>query len=364
MTGLYLHTPFCLSKCNYCDFLSFNNQSARADYIEAMLKEIEVKAQGETLATIYFGGGTPSILPILDIEALMQKVRANFKIEQGAEITFEVNPATVDREYLLALLNLGINRLSIGVQSFCDIELQAMGRRHTSNEAIEVVLMAKEVGFTNISLDLIYGLPNQTLQIWQENLQKAIDLPITHISFYGLELDNDSTWGKAGVQAYDEDLMADMYEFGVEFLAKNGFNRYEISNFAKDNCYSRHNLAYWDREDYLAIGLGASSLIEGKRGVNENNLTSYLLNPLAYAEIIELTPDDVITEAIFLGLRKGAGIDLDELQAKYNFDFAENFKEEFRELVDNGLLEQKNSSYCLTNKGFLLGNQVFVKFLK
>lgn len=353
--NLYIHIPFCLKKCNYCSFVSFEkNPEAFEQYFDAMNSEFEPKK--EKLKTLYIGGGTPSVIPVKFYK------KFDFTFNKNYEFTFEVNPGTVDLDYLKSLRNIGVNRLSIGIQSFNDEILAQIGRIHSAQEAIDCVKMAKEVGFNNISIDLIYGLPNQTMKIWQDSLKKAMTLGVQHISTYGLKIEEGTTFGQNPPQNLPaEDLCADMYLECVDFLSKNGLLHYEISNFALPGFESQHNINYWKNNPYKAIGVAAHGYENNIRYENTSDFEEYLKNPLKPVLSTILTQEDILEEGIFLGLRMKEGIDLAEFKARYGVDFEEKYQ---------GILEKyeeffvrKNGRISLTTEGFMLSNSILAEFV-
>ncbi|NCQ19431.1 MAG: radical SAM family heme chaperone HemW, partial [Ignavibacteria bacterium] len=283
-SSLYIHIPFCDHKCIYCDFYSIITHDGIQIYLDALKKEIEYFARnysaGRKFTTIFFGGGTPSLLAPHEIEEIIFQLKNNFTVSKDAEITLETNPGTVDKEKLKDFLKAGINRISIGIQTFDDEELKFLTRIHNKQTAIETVWLAKEVGFKNISLDLIFNLPKQTKEKWMLNLQTAIALPITHLSAYSLILERGTILNKLvldkKVVLQDEDYDAELHEMTIEFLNRNNFVQYEVSNFALKGFECRHNLAYWQYKNYLGFGTSAHSFVNGKRWWNYSPLKFYV----------------------------------------------------------------------------------------
>ena len=272
----YIHIPFCVSKCKYCSFVSFNRLELMTGYIYSLIKEICENYKGEKLKTLYFGGGTPSLVPT----NLLSKVVNKFLLDSNAEITLELNPDDGKYEYLKDLKNCGFNRLSIGAQTFKDNLLNMIGRRHNSEQIVKAVQNAKNAGFTNISLDLIYGLPTQALGDIKNDIDMILNLDIPHISTYGLKIEGGSFWGNFHPQNVpDEDIQADMYEAVNTTLTEAGFDRYEVSNYAKNGYESRHNLTYWDNEEYYGFGCSAHGYVDGIRYSNYCTLDSYMKCP-------------------------------------------------------------------------------------
>ncbi len=371
MRFLYVHIPFCVKKCNYCDFVSGKSSpEERRDYVELLKKEASLykdERPEDGLLTIYFGGGTPSLLPVAQIEELLAAFKEYFGFASSMEITLEVNPESVSRRYLKQLKRTGVNRLSFGVQSFRNHHLKAMGRLHRSEDAVKAVNEAADLGFENINIDLIYGLPAQTLEEWRESLEKAVSLPVKHISTYGLKLSDKSLWGKLAAEGRltlpSQDENADMQLLAMDFLEKNGFPRYEIANFAALGYPCRHNTAYWLRKDYLGLGLNASSLFNGKvRAVNESDMVRYRQKvengslPWAVREV--LSDDEIREEELFLPLRTIWGLDIASFSRKYGSDYFAQKKGQMVKLFNAGLLTFEDGQLKLTKKGVLLNNEV------
>ena len=356
MNFLYIHIPFCIKKCNYCSFVSFcADKKVYGQYFDALKKELEYK-NPQNLKTLYIGGGTPSCIPIEFYREL------KFDFEQDYEFTFEVNPKTVDFSYLKKLRSLGINRLSIGVQSFDDDILVQIGRLHDAKEAVECVKQAQDAGFDNISIDLIYGLPNQTMQIWKETLKKALSLGVQHISTYGLKIEEGTPFGQNPPENLpDEDLCADMYVECVKTLTKAGFKHYEISNFALPKFESKHNLNYWKNAPYIACGVAAHGYENGVRYENTTDFETYLKNPLKPAKTTILTPKDILAEAIFLELRTKEGVELEEFKTLYDVDFEVEYAEQLSKYCD--FFELKDGKISLTTEGFMVSNVILAEFV-
>lgn len=356
MSSLYVHIPFCVKKCNYCSFISFPlEDEAFGRYFDALKQEFDQKIKTK-LKTIYFGGGTPSVVPI----EFYQKFKFDFT--GNYEFTFEINPATVDILYLKKLRSIGVNRLSIGVQSFDDTLLKSIGRIHNSSQALECVKIAQVAGFENISIDLIYGLPNQSMKIWQQSLQKATTLGVQHISTYGLKIEKGTPFGENPPKCLpDEDLCADMYLQSVEILEQNGLKQYEISNFAQKGKESRHNMTYWKNNPYIALGVSAHGYQDGIRYYNTSDFEKYLKNPTKPEFSEKLTEDEVFKEGIFLGLRMKQGLDLKEFQNRYNIDFEEKYADILDKYKD--FFEQKNGRIALSTQGLMLSNVILSEFM-
>ena len=323
MAGVYIHIPFCKSRCKYCDFYSTTMLDRRDEYVKALLGELELRKHylpDKNIRTIYFGGGTPSLLSAVQISLILQKIQELFEVDIEAEITLETNPGDLTKDYLQTIREVGINRLSIGIQSFDDHKLRLIGRRHTAQEAKAAVLMAQEAGFGNISIDLIYGLPGQTIDEWKAELMQALELNIQHISTYclsyeqGTALTNMLESGE--IQAVDDDTENLMYAILVNTLKESGFCHYEVSNFARAGYYSHHNSAYWNNTPYMGIGAAAHSYDGCSRQWNTSDLNTYIRQVESHnlqPETEHLTDKDKYNELVMLSLRTDNGIDLSRL---------------------------------------------------
>lgn len=355
----YIHIPFCKSKCHYCSFISFTDFEQKDAYLEALKTQIQTEYDGKALNTLYFGGGTPSLLNITDFMDLFEL----FKLERNAEITVEVNPDNIYLEYLQELRNLGVNRVSIGAQTFCEETLKLIGRRHNSAQINASVKCAKDAGFNNISLDLIYGLPNQTTKAFLNDLEIAVKLGVQHISLYGLKIDE-------GCHFYDNkpkdlpdlDSQAEIYTEAVKFLKDSGFIHYEISNFAKNGFESKHNLNYWENNSYYGLGCAASGYMENIRYTNETDLKKYIKNPLSKSSLQTLKPQEVLEESIFLGLRKVEGINIEEINKKFGIDFEQKYAQILQKYSEFFIKTDKG--YALTLDGILVSNEILAEFIK
>ncbi len=379
--SLYVHWPFCLQRCNYCDFLShniFEVQEQAAAYPQALRQELRMyRAYADELVSIYFGGGTPTVMPAEELCSLLDFIRQTYAVRADAEITVECNPATADEAYLRQLRQAGFNRLSLGAQSFQPAELQRLGRAHSAADIVLAVAEARTAGFDNLSLDLMYALPGQTMADLEFNLRTAMRLQPEHISLYSLQLDNDSPWGrqyaKGLLLAADEDLEADMLLYAWQFLQEHGFVQYEIANFAQKDqrdFRSRHNRMYWQREDYLGVGLGASSCLFLRRWQNVGGLSAYINSLLNLhrppVEEEELTMAQCMSEVMFMGLRQTAGVDIYPVIERFRVDPLRFYANELPPLYAAGLLEYLEDAHSLrlTQKGLVLANQVFMAFIR
>jgi oxygen-independent coproporphyrinogen-3 oxidase len=385
--SLYFHIPFCLSKCYYCDFNSYAGLSwLIPQYVDSLGKEIQLyaKAIGQfELKTAYFGGGTPSLLPAKSIAHILETCGKVFHTSPNLEVTLEANPGTVEQTFLTQLNQLGINRLSLGVQSFSDIELKLLGRIHSSTEAREAYLAARQAGFQNINIDLLYALPRQTINDWQNNLVEAIKLKPDHLSLYPLTLEPGTPLTNAVASGLlpkpSADLAADMYLLAKHKLAQEGYNHYEISNWALPGKECQHNLTYWKNELYLGFGAGAHSHLAGYRWSN-------ILSPVEYIKCLTRgetvtsvqqpnfsTPvtdsaehigrDLEIAESVILGLRLEEGINFVDFAHRFMVELLSIYQQQINELVELGLIAKNEQGIRLTTKGKLLGNEVFLHFL-
>ena len=356
---VYIHIPFCEKKCNYCSFCSFNLIKKKDIYLEALIKEIKYYYNNVTLKTIYFGGGTPSLLDSKDIK----KILDCFSFTPDTEITLELNPRNITKEKLENYKKIGINRLSIGVQNFNDETLKELGRTHNKNEIYKTINYIKETGFDNFSIDLMYGLNNQTLDNWQKTLDVAIKINPNHISLYGLKIEDGTYFSKyLPKNLPSQDMQAQMYEAAIEKLNKN-YLHYEFSNFAKDeNSISKHNCCYWKCKNYFGFGLSASGYMKNKRYTNTFNFSEYIKNPLK-KEFEILTKENQIEEEIFLGLRLLEGINFNKINKKYDINIYEKYKKEFNKYLDNKLMQKTQNGVKLTTKGILLSNEILCDFI-
>ena len=361
MAGLYVHIPFCKKRCLYCDFYSTTLLGRRKEYVEALLKEIEARKNeaSEPIRTIYIGGGTPSTLETGDIQRILRAIdTANTE-----EITVEVNPGDVTPEYLQALREAGVNRLSIGVQSFQDELLRLIGRRHNGEQAKEAVLRAQRAGFDNLSIDLMYALPTQTMEAWKADIKQALMLHIQHISCYGLMYEEGTALttmrDNGEVTAIDEDEENAMYDILCERLKEAGLVHYEVSNFALPGFEARHNSRYWDHTPYIGIGAGAHSLVGRVRSWNPNDVEKYIQGGFV-REQERLTDKDWYNETIMLGLRTNKGIDKKELSNPLFVSYlSANCLDKVTEFLQAGLLrETAENRVIATQKGLHVLNRI------
>ena len=359
--NVYIHIPFCRQKCRYCSFVSYPELDKKEQYLSALKKEIKHGYRHEVLKTLYFGGGTPSLLRASEIADLT----GLFCIDKNTEITVELNPEAVTFEYLCELKSAGVNRLSIGCQTFDDEKLAFIGRKHTSEDVIRVVNTAYKTGFENVSLDFIYGLPQQTVGGFERDLLKAVALGVQHISLYGLKIEEGCYFAShMPVNLPDQDLQADMYLKAIDILKSNGYGHYEMSNFAKPGFYSRHNLNYWDNNSYYGFGIAAHGYIDGVRYSNFENFNDYFNTPDRHgAEHFE-TEEEILEEEIFLGFRKMAGISVEEINKKFAIDFEKKYAAVLKKYLVSGHIIKENGRLKLTDQGILVSNIILSEFME
>ena len=370
--SVYVHIPFCAAKCNYC---AFNSKVANADlresYVDALVTEIKSNPCSLLPVTsIYFGGGTPTILTLNQLEKIFDTVRKNFNVEENAEITIEANPGTVDENFLRELRTIGFNRISLGVQSFKDELLKILGRIHDSRTAISTVTTARNI-FDNISLDLMYSLPNQTLDDVKFDVQRAVDLNVNHISIYGLEVEEGTKFFQLNEEGRlnlpDENISGDMYDYITETLPRLGYERYEVSNFAKGGKKSRHNIGYWTGRKYFGFGAGAHSYNGKLRASNIADVESYVKKIRAGSDVSQLeeivTKTAAIEEFCFLGLRMTEGIDAKNFHERFGENIFEVYKNVIEKNLRLGLIDISGDKIFLTARGMKVGNVVFADFL-
>lgn len=372
--GLYLHIPFCHSRCTYCSFATGSyDKSLSQTYLRSLCREITAASNSHTYDTLYLGGGTPSIIPPEEIASLIRVVRDSFHLTQDAEITIEVNPSDIDPRRLELYLNYGINRISLGVQSFINAELVRIGRDHTASQAEMGFKSLRSAGFQNISIDLICGLPGQNCTDWNYNLEKAFELEPEHISVYLLELKEGSiiySQIRSGrLEPPDEDLAVQMYEMLLEKISECGYVQYEISNFYKvlNGQPSRHNLKYWTDHEYLGFGVSAHSYEAGTRRWNVKSTQDYIRRiqngQSAVADSSTLDRKASIQEAFMLRMRLTEGVDLAAFRKRYGIDIYQMHAERLKELEEDGLLELTNGQLRLTQRGILYSNEIFMLFI-
>lgn len=400
--ALYVHIPFCVRKCHYCDFASGPAPEAiRAQYVDALVREIhESPWRGRAARTVFFGGGTPSELDTPSLARIAAALKESFRFESPdpwrervpdpipgsafshppseppplteAEWTIECNPGTISLESLTSMREMGFNRISLGVQTFDDRRLQLLGRIHSSDQAAEGVQLARAAGFRRLNLDLIFCLPDQTLFEWQRDVELALELQPEHLSLYNLTIEEETEFGRrhrmGELACPDEDLSADMFEWCMDRLAGLGWTQYEVSNFALPGEECRHNQIYWTQEPYIGFGLGAASYADGMRWTSDRSMQRYLASagrglPAARQSEERLTERDACGEAMMLRLRTRDGADAAEMARRYGLDPMELFATTLHELESDGLLVRRGSRAVLTRRGLMVANGVCARFL-
>ena len=372
---LYLHIPFCVKKCAYCDFLSFpSGQEIQRQYAKRLMEDIGCmgKEYGDIpVYTIFIGGGTPSVLESRLIVDLMEHVNRAFQISDGAEISMEANPGTVTREKLKEYRRAGINRISFGLQSANDRELKLLGRIHTWAEFLESFALARECGFTNLNIDLMSALPGQTCESWKDTLKRVTDLEPEHISAYSLIIEEGTPFGeKYGSEEGrkllpDEDSEREMYHETKRFLRECGYERYEISNYAKPGRECRHNIGYWTGVPYLGLGLGASSYMNGSRFAVSSDMQQYLEEkPGTFTDVEKLTKKDMEEEFFYVGLRMTAGVSLSEFERRFGMSAEEVYPGLMETFVEEKAAEFRGDRFVLTDYGLDVSNYIMAQFLQ
>ena len=373
MLGIYIHFPYCIHKCFYCDFYSLEDFSTMNIFSDYLLKEIELATHKffktkQNIDTIYFGGGTPSLINPLQLDTILNRIYKFYTIDENAEITLEANPGTIDQKYLQDFKSLGINRLSIGMQSFIDEELKFLQRIHSSKEAIDTYELARNIGFDNISIDIMYNLPNQSIANMIYNARQAIELNPDHISAYSLIYEPDTPLQKAvkrgKINPLDEEIEAKGFLSIIENLTSSGYEQYEISNFAKNGKISRHNSKYWKYEPYISFGPSAHSFLYPHRHWNIRSINKYIEKlqnkelPIQESELI--THDIEIEEKIMLGLRSD-GIKFKEFQSKYDINLIDIINQLPPNYID--LIHIEDNKIRLTQRGYLLSDEIIVDII-
>ena len=367
--GVYIHIPFCVKKCNYCDFCSFPDRDSRRvkRYVDELCTRIEgsVELRGAQVDTLYFGGGTPTLLPLELFLKLIESVRVSASLCEDAEVTAECNPATVDLEYLRGLRGIGVNRLSIGLQSIHEKELESLGRAHSFEDFKVTYRQAREAGFENISVDLMYGIPHQTPQSFCESIEAVVKLSPEHISAYGLKVEKGTAFYSMGDSLIlpCEDDECQMYLSMCDILERAEYEKYEISNFSRVGYESRHNLKYWQGEEYLGFGVAAHSYFCGERFGNSRDIESFLRGENIECERYILDENEKNDEYIMLSMRLRSGISLSEFEMREKKDFFEAFPFASA-LVDNGYLSERDGRVFFTHKGALVSNSILADMLQ
>ncbi len=365
--GLYIHIPFCKQKCKYCDFISYTDKE---DIFDEYIDRLSVEAQeykGAKIDTVFIGGGTPSLLSCEQLRALTEMVKTTFILSDDCEITIEANPKTLDSNKLKTLKSFGINRISLGVQSFCDEELKAIGRIHDGKTAYNTVELIKEHGFNNFNLDIMLNLPNQTKESLLNTLETAISLNPSHISCYSLILEENTPlfreYESGKFEITSDEYDRELYTLAKNILSQNGYRQYEISNFAKEGFKSRHNLKYWSCDEYIGLGVAAHSYLNGTRFYNTSEINDYLKGNYHTKEETVLTKEDKISEYIIMRLRLTDGVPTEEFKKKFNADFYEIYKTIIDKFISAGFMKYEDKSYRLTDRGFDISNSIMCEFV-
>ena len=366
LPGLYIHVPFCIKKCRYCDFVSFTNEQDIYDkYIEAVLREA-ANYKGTPIDTIFVGGGTPTALSSHQLKKLLEGISGIFKIAADAEFSVESNPGTIDDEKLAVLKSCGVNRLSIGVQSFDDEELRTLGRIHDSESALCAIQSAQKY-FDNINIDIMTAIPGQTYESLMHTLNTAVSTGAEHISCYSLILEEgtplEAMVRSGKLSLLDEEIDRKMYRDMCSFLNSKGYERYEISNFSKPGRNCRHNLKYWNTYEYIGLGAAAHSYFEGKRFYNTSDLHGYINEPGRREESIELSQSDKVAEYIIMSLRTAEGVNLNEFANRFGFDFVSNYVNQINKFTQGGFMKLTEKNCFLTDKGIDVSNSIMCEFL-
>ena len=370
-TSAYVHIPFCTQICYYCDFSKvFIKNQPVDDYLTALISEFNYYNIHD-LKTLYIGGGTPTAISAEQLDYLLSNLEKQINLEMLEEFTIEANPGDLTPEKIEVLKKSAVNRVSLGVQNFFDKQLKQIGRSHNEAQIYESIDALKAAGLTNISIDLIYALPNQTMEQVEENVRKALALDIPHLSLYSLILENHTVFmnkqRRGRLHLPNEDIEADMFTYIINELEKNGFEHYEISNFTKPGFESRHNLMYWDNVEYYGVGAGASGYLDGVRYRNRGPIQHYLkaIAEHEHSRLGEdiLSKEEMMEEEFFLGLRKKSGISISHFEAKFGVGFEERYGQIVADLVKDGLLIHEDDTIRMTKKGLFLGDTVAEKFI-
>lgn len=374
-TGIYIHIPFCMKKCNYCDFPSFPGMDGIFhDYAKAVcneIREVAVNFSDTFIDTVFFGGGTPSVLPAEYISEIVNALHENFNISENAEISIEVNPGTVTYDKAMAYKELNFNRVSIGLQSASNRLLKFMGRIHTGEIFEECFELVRKCGFANINTDVIFGIPNQTMEDWQKTVELVLEKGVTHISCYSLMIEEGTPWHelseKGELPPVNEDLEREMYYWVIKRLNDEGFRHYEISNFAKPGFQSRHNIKYWTGKPYIGFGAAAHSYVNDIRYSNIESPVEYIRriregkSPVVAREYIG--PDEKLSERFILGLRMIDGVNLKDIENEFGRDALKKYDDKIKMLVEKNLVCIENDMLKLTKPGLDFANQVWVEFI-
>jgi oxygen-independent coproporphyrinogen-3 oxidase len=373
MAGIYVHIPFCRQKCYYCDFYKTVNTSLTKKFISALENEVVQRKKylnGELIETIYFGGGTPSVLNEMELTEILNLLNLHFNVSSTAEITFEANPDDLSDEYLHQIYRAGVRRLSIGIQSFQNEFLKKMNRRHDANQAIEAVENAAKTGFKDISVDLIYGLPGLTRDLWKDDLNQVFQLPVQHLSAYHLTYHKGTpfyTWLKKGtLKALNENESIWQFQTLIQMAKENGFEQYEISNFAKDRKYSKHNSSYWMGVKYLGLGPSAHSFNGTSRSWNVSHIESYIkavAAGLPYSEEEILSEINKYNEYILTRIRTIWGVSIDDIKTGFGTEKAIYFQQNIEKYIASDLVKQQSGIYTLTENGMFVSDEIMANLM-
>ena len=360
MNSVYIHIPFCNNICSYCDFAKvYYHDDIASKYLDALLKEVENNYRGEDINTIYIGGGSPSSLSIDNLKKLLNIIKL-FNTSSKLEFTIELNPDDITKEKLYLYKTMGVNRISIGVESTNDKFLKYLHRKHNFKMVQEKIKLIKTVGFSNISVDLIYGMFGETIRDLDNDLKKILSLDINHISTYSLEIYDNTILGINNDKKVSDDLDREMYEYIVNYLENNGFNHYEISNFAKNRTYSKHNLVYWNNDHYYGFGAGASGYLDNIRYQNTRSIKNYLCGKrIVEKEVLSI--NDTISYALILGFRKVSGINKKDFYNKYHTDIIELYN--IKDLINKGLLIDDGINIKINKKFLYVENSILENFI-
>lgn len=373
MGGIYIHIPYCKQACHYCDFHFSTNRKNEQEMIQAICREVELQAAylKDTVETIYFGGGTPSLVSEEGLSSILRSIHDHFEVASDYELTLEANPDDLIASKLDALKGVGVNRLSIGIQTFNNEKLKQINRAHTKNEAIKSIQRAQSLGYDNLSIDLMYALPGESMEIWKSDLEIATQLGVPHISIYGLTIEDKTVFGhlskKGLLQEVSEEIAADQYRYVINYLKDRGFDHYEVSNFGKPGYHSRHNHAYWKGQHYLGLGPGAHSYNGTSRQYNVKNNALYLKalesSHVPY-KLETLSKEQVCDEYLLTSLRTASGIDLNQLAEEYGYELVEKKGTVVEQLKNKNLVSIKGNKLALTDEGFLMTDEITLMLLE
>jgi oxygen-independent coproporphyrinogen-3 oxidase len=370
--GLYIHIPFCKMKCHYCDFPSYSGKEGlMIDYAKALSEEIEVSCQDKIISTIFIGGGTPTYLCIEGWEIIEKSIKKLNRIEEGFEFTIEGNPKTFNEEQLKIFKDMGVNRISMGLQAVQQCHLKSLGRIHSLEDFKHSYEMLRNFGFNNINVDLMFGLPNQSLNQWKETLTQVVELNPEHISCYSLIIEEGTRffdlYEKDKLILPSEEVERNMYAEAINFLTSKGYHQYEISNFAKDKLECKHNKIYWNLENYIGCGSSSHSYVNGQRYRNEEKITPYIMDIKSKkSAVVERNTNslkDDIEEFMFLGLRKIEGISVEEFSRRFNISIFEKYNDVINKYINLNLLNLEGNRLYLTKRGIEISNQIMADFI-